>query len=56
MARHHAQGNVILVRYANDIVAGFEHQANAERFQADLRDRLAQFALRARRAAPVDED
>ena len=28
-----------------DIVAGFEHQADAERFQAELRDRLAQFAL-----------
>ena len=38
-------GNVILVRYADDIVAGFEHQADAERFQAELRDRLAQFAL-----------
>ena len=24
---------------------GFEHQADAERFQAELRDRLAQFAL-----------
>ena len=43
--RHHAQGNVILVRYADDIVAGFEHQADAERFQVELRDRLAQFAL-----------
>ena len=43
--RHHAQGNVILVRYADDIVAGFEYQADAERFQAELRDRLAQFAL-----------
>jgi RNA-directed DNA polymerase len=43
--RHHGQGNIILVRYADDIVAGFEHQADAERFQAELRDRLAQFAL-----------
>ena len=43
--RHQARGNVVLVRYADDIVAGFEHQADAERFQADLRDRLAQFAL-----------
>ena len=43
--RYHAQGNVILVRYADDIVAGFEHQADAERFQAELRDRLAQYAL-----------
>jgi RNA-directed DNA polymerase len=27
--RYHAHGNVILVRYADDIVAGFEHQADA---------------------------
>lgn len=33
------------MRYADDIVAGFEHQVDAERFQAELRDRLAQFAL-----------
>ena len=43
--RRRARGNVILVRYADDIVAGFEHQVDAERFQAELRDRLAQFAL-----------
>src|SRR5947209_13947754 len=31
--RHrHAQGNVIVVRYADDLVAGFEHQADAKRF------------------------
>ena len=30
----HAQGAVILVRYADDIVAGFEHKADAERFRA----------------------
>ena len=42
---HHARGNVILVRYADDIVAGFEYQADAKRFQAELRDRLARFAL-----------
>jgi group II intron reverse transcriptase/maturase len=43
--RHHARGNVILVRYADDIVAGFEHEADARRFQAELRHRLAEFAL-----------
>jgi retron-type reverse transcriptase len=31
--RHHAQGNLILVRYADDIVAGFEHQADASGFK-----------------------
>jgi RNA-directed DNA polymerase len=43
--RRHARGNVILVRYADDYVAGFEHRDDAERFLADLRDRFAQFGL-----------
>jgi RNA-directed DNA polymerase len=34
-----------MVRYADDIVAGFEHQADAERFLEDMRTRLAAFAL-----------
>jgi RNA-directed DNA polymerase len=41
-----AQGAVILVRYADDIVAGFEHRADAERFIAALRGRLGAFGLR----------
>lgn len=40
-----ARGNVILVRYADDIVVGFAHQAEAERFMAAMRERLARFAL-----------
>ena len=43
--RHHAQGNVIIVRYADDSVVGFEHEADARRFLADMRQRLEQFAL-----------
>src|ERR1700691_6183996 len=34
-----------MVRYADDIVVGFEHQADAERFWEDMRERLAEFAL-----------
>jgi RNA-directed DNA polymerase len=33
------------VRYADDILAGFEHEGEAERFQAELRERLEKFAL-----------
>ena len=33
------------VRYADDIVAGFEHKADAERFWADMKERMARFAL-----------
>jgi group II intron reverse transcriptase/maturase len=40
-----AHGDVILVRFADDFVAGFEHRDDAERFLADLRDRFAQFGL-----------
>ena len=43
--RQHAHGDVIMVRYADDIVVGFEHQADAERFLAEMRERLAAFAL-----------
>jgi group II intron reverse transcriptase/maturase len=43
--QRHARGAVIFVRYADDIVAGFEHEADAKRFLADLRERAAQFAL-----------
>jgi group II intron reverse transcriptase/maturase len=44
--RHHAvQGNVIFVRYADDMVAGFEHEADAVRFLAELRERMEKFAL-----------
>ena len=43
--QRHAQGNVIIVRYADDIVVGFAHKADAERFLAEMRDRLRQFAL-----------
>ena len=42
---HHAHGNVIFVRYADDIVAGFEHEADAQRFHADLQQRMKKFEL-----------
>ncbi len=43
--RHHARGKVIFVRYADDIVAGFEYEADAKRFHADAQQRMEQFAL-----------
>jgi RNA-directed DNA polymerase len=43
--RRHARGDVILVRFADDYVAGFEHRDDAERFLADLRERFAEFNL-----------
>ena len=43
--KRHAHGDATMVRYADDIVVGFEHQADAERFWEGMRTRLADFAL-----------
>jgi group II intron reverse transcriptase/maturase len=40
-----AGGEVIVVRYADDFIVGFQHRADAERFLAELRERLAQYKL-----------
>jgi RNA-directed DNA polymerase len=40
-----AQGDVIVVRYADDLVVGFERRAEAERFLENFRERLAKFGL-----------
>jgi group II intron reverse transcriptase/maturase len=40
-----ARGDVIVVRYADDFVVGFQHKDEAERFLADLRERFATFGL-----------
>jgi hypothetical protein len=36
---------VIIVRYADDFVVGFQHRRDAERFLVALRERLCKFAL-----------
>lgn len=43
--RRQARGQVVLVRYADDFVVGFEVEADARRFQADLCERLREFGL-----------
>jgi RNA-directed DNA polymerase len=40
-----ARGEVIVVRYADDAVLGFEHREEAERFLEQLRERLREFGL-----------
>ena len=40
-----ANGDVIVVRYADDLVVGFQHRADAERFLKEFRERLAKFGL-----------
>ena len=43
--RRHAQGDVIILRFADDYIVGFEHQEDAQRFLAELHGRLAKFSL-----------
>ncbi len=43
--RRHARGNVIIVRFADDFVVGFENYQDACRFLHDLRERFAGFGL-----------
>src|SRR5262249_29268108 len=43
--RREAQGDVIIVRYSDDFVVGFEYESDARRFWDALRMRLEEFAL-----------
>ncbi len=43
--RHEAKGDVIIVRYADDIIVGFEHEDDGRRFLDAMRERLRAFAL-----------
>jgi len=43
--KKHAQGDVVVVRYADDMILGFQAQAEADRFLEDLRERLGKFGL-----------
>jgi RNA-directed DNA polymerase len=43
--RRHAHGEIIIVRYADDYIVGFERERDARLFLADLRERLARFSL-----------
>src|SRR5207237_2951123 len=38
-------GDVIIVRYADDAVLGFQNQYEAEKFLKDLREQLRQYGL-----------
>ena len=43
--KQQAYGDVVVVRYADDTVLGFQYQPEADRFLEDLRKRLAKFGL-----------
>jgi len=43
--RREAAGEMIIVRYADDFIIGFEHESDARRFMDEMRKRLEEFAL-----------
>ena len=43
--RREAAGDMIIVRYADDFIVGFEHESDARRFLDEMRERLQEFAL-----------
>jgi group II intron reverse transcriptase/maturase len=43
--RREATGDMIIVRYADDFIVGFQHEHDARRFWNEMRERLEEFAL-----------
>ncbi len=43
--KQEARGNVVFVRYADDVVVGFEHESEARRFWDAMRQRFEHFGL-----------
>jgi group II intron reverse transcriptase/maturase len=43
--RREASGDMIIVRYADDIIAGFQYETDARRFQDVMRERLEEYSL-----------
>src|SRR5215510_14063929 len=43
--RREATGDMIIVRYADDFIVGFQHESDARRFLDEMRERLRKFAL-----------
>ncbi len=43
--RKQVHGDVVIVRFADDFVVGFEHRQEAERFLGELRERFSRFTL-----------
>src|SRR5215467_1795830 len=43
--KRQARGDLIIVRFADDFIVGFEYREDAERFLDDLRGRFAEFGL-----------
>jgi hypothetical protein len=51
--RREAQGDMIVVRYADDLAVGFEHEGDAHRFLNAMRERLGNLRCRFTRTRPA---
>jgi RNA-directed DNA polymerase len=43
--KRQARGDMVIVRFADDFIVGFEHHSDAQRFLGELRERLRKFSL-----------
>jgi len=43
--KRHARGDVVVTRFADDFIVGFQYRTDAERFLEELRERLRKFSL-----------
>jgi RNA-directed DNA polymerase len=43
--RKYAQGEVVVIRFADDTIVGFQYQTDADRFLGNLRERVVKFGL-----------
>jgi len=43
--KRHAHGDVVIVRFADDFIIGFEHKDDADQFLSELHGRFAEFGL-----------
>ena len=43
--KRHARGDMVVTRFADDFIVGFEHLGDAKQFLRDLRERFARFNL-----------
>ena len=51
--RREAKGDMIIVRYADDIIVGFEHETDARRFRDAMRARCRSSRCRCIRTRPA---
>ena len=44
--KHNSKGDMIIVRYADDVIVGFQHHRDAQQYRKELVGRLPYFGLK----------